>query len=169
MRAAALVSAAVFSVAANAYPEGAPWGAANPAADESCSSCHFGSEPVMDSAALAIEGLPDKPVAGSTYEFVILFSHADAVVSGFQLIAAAQDGDAGTLLSQDADLEYVGAAIRSMNTRKVNGEVSWKVSWQAPNVIRLPLFFYLAASDSNDDLSPFGDTIHYKQFIIADD
>lgn len=161
------LAAAILTEVASAYPEGAPWGAANPGAEESCSSCHFGSEPVMNSAALIISGLPETPAAGISYPLIIEFASPDAVVSGFQLIAAANDANGGSFQSEDENIEYVGEVVRSTSASTVADKVSWSVFWIAPEVVSLPVIFYLAASASNDDLSPFGDTIHYRSYEIG--
>lgn len=165
--AAVTLTATIYSEYAAAYPEGAPWGAANPGAAESCSSCHFGSEPVMNSDALTVEGLPEQPAAGVAYPLRIGFDHPDAETSGFQLIVAADGSRAGNFSSNEEDIEFVGEAVRSTSTKKVADKISWTVTWLAPDVINLPLVFYLAASASNDDLSPFGDTIHYRRYEIT--
>ena len=41
---------------ASAFPEGAPWGAANPDAEGNCSSCHFDYDAIRDSPALILDG-----------------------------------------------------------------------------------------------------------------
>ena len=43
---------------ARALPDGAPWGAANPAADQNCAACHFSVDPVLASDDVVIRGLP---------------------------------------------------------------------------------------------------------------
>ena len=121
----------------------------------------------MNSPALIISGLPEAPAAGVAYPLSIEFAHPDAAVSGFQLIVAAKGASAGSFQSDQEDIEFVGEAVRSTVARKVDGNVAWNVTWLAPDVISLPLVFYLAASASNDDLSPFGDTIHYRSYEIG--
>ncbi len=168
----ALVTLAVAAFtlnAARAFPDGAPWGAANPAAEQHCASCHFEAEPVRDSAALSIDGLPPQPVPGATYELKIVFKDPDIVTAGFQLIANTGQEQAGTFVSSDADIEFIGAAVRSTATARSDDGVTWAVEWQAPDEVTLPVVFYIAASAANDDGSPFGDTIHYRSYRLPAD
>ena len=166
----ALVVIAVTALslnAASAFPDGAPWGAANPAADQNCASCHFGADPVLDSETLVIDGLPQQPAPGTMYELKIIFADPDTVIAGFQLIAQAVDQQTGTFVSSADDIEFIGAAIRS--TAPVRGveRVSWSVEWRAPEVVASPIVFYLAACAANDDGSPFGDTIHFRSYKLV--
>lgn len=155
---------------AAAYPEGAPWGAANPDARESCGSCHYGYEPVRDSAAISIDGLPDRPVTGERYRLTIRFAPEEAAVAGFQLIAAAPEGaEAGRLESEAAGIEAAGDAARSTEPVAVDPDAAWEVTWRAPDRLPRMITFYLAASAANDDLSPFGDRIHYRSVTTCID
>ena len=168
----ALVAFAVAAFtlnAARAFPDGAPWGAANPAAEQHCASCHFDADPVRESAALVIDGLPIKPKPGATYELKIVFEDPDIVIAGFQLIAHAGEVQAGTFASSDANIEFIGAAIRSTAPVKGDESISWAVEWHAPGEVMLPVVFYVAASAANDDGSPFGDTIHYRSYRLPAD
>lgn len=163
-----LATAAAFAVnVARAYPDGAPWGAANPAAEQHCAICHFGADAVHDSAALRIDGLPSKPVPGSCYELKISFDDPAIVIAGFQLLARAREQDAGTFSSDASETEFVGSAIRSTAAVINNNGVYWEIKWRAPERIMLPIVFHVAASAANDDGSPFGDTIHYKSYEIT--
>lgn len=166
----ALIVSAAFTVnAALAFPDGAPWGAANPAAEQHCASCHFGAEPIHDSSALIIDGLPARPVAGANYVLAIVFDDPQIVTAGFQLLAHAAGSDAGTFSSEEDNVEFVGSAIRSTAPAKSENGVSWNVEWRAPGELSLPIVFYIGASAANDDGSPFGDTIHYRSYRIESD
>jgi hypothetical protein len=168
----ALVTFAVaaFSLnAARAFPDGAPWGAANPAAEQHCASCHFDADPVRDSAALVIDGLPPEPQPGGIYPLRIVFRDPGMVTAGFQLIAHAGNVQAGTFASSDDEIEFIGAAIRSTAPLNDDEGVSWAVEWRAPGEVASPIVFYVAASAANDDGSPFGDTIHYRSYRLPRD
>lgn len=145
-----------------AYPDASPWGAANPSAEETCSSCHYDYEPVTESAALGIEGLPGEAVPGETYEIVVRMIGVDAAVSGFQLITSA-----GVFNSDNASLEAAGNAIRSTTVAANRGSIEWALSWEVPESPGGTVEMYLAVSAANDDQSPFGDTIHYRRFVIV--
>ena len=155
--------------AARAFPDGAPWGAANPGAEQHCASCHFEADAVRDSAALVIDGLPKTPEPGANYVLKIVFKDPHIVTAGFQLIAHAGEVQAGTFASSDDDIEFIGAAIRSTAPLYNDEGVSWAVEWHAPGEITLPIVFYVAASAANDDGSPFGDTIHYRSYSLPAD
>ena len=157
---------ALAGSAAFAYPEGAPWGTANPEASETCASCHYDYEPVFDSTALEIEGLPAAFEPGVTYPLVIRLSGVDAAISGFQLLATSS-GSAGSFRADASAIEVIGAASRSTESVAASDGASWRLAWQAPADGCSPIRLYLAASAANDDQSPFGDTVHYRQFVVA--
>lgn len=149
-----------------AYPEGAPWGSANPAAAETCGSCHYDYEPVADSSSLVLDGIPDTVVAGEAYELTLHFDSPDARISGFQIVADAGERSAGRFETDRNDIESTGSASRSIRPQPAADDFVWPLRWRAP---REPgeVTLYAAASSANDDQSPFGDTIHYRQFHIA--
>jgi hypothetical protein len=155
---AVLLAMTVASVAL-ALPEGAPWGAANPDAAEHCGSCHFGYDPVRDSDALDIEGLPAKSVPGETYELRVSFSDPEAVVAGFQLLSS--DGE---FKADSDDIEYMGAAVRSTRAKHAGGGFGWTLTWTAPDTPGARIIIYVAAVGGNDDLSPFGDRAYFRTF-----
>lgn len=152
-------------VAAGAYPEGAPWGAANPAADQSCDSCHYDYDPVRDSAALTLVGLPAAAEAGREYELVVRFEQPEAASSGFQLITGTGGESDGEFRAVADAIEAIGAAARSTATRLRDDGFEWQLWWRAPDDAQA-LTVFLAASSANDDQSPFGDTIHYRQYDV---
>lgn len=161
-----IAGAAFIMSTARAFPDGAPWGAANPAAEQHCASCHFEAEPVRDSGALHIDGLPPQPAPDEIYELRILFEDPDIITAGFQLFARAGNDEAGTFTSMEADIEFVGSAIRSTAPAKNDNGVTWAVEWHSPREIASPIYFYVAACAANDDGSPFGDTIHYRTYRL---
>ena len=162
------VIAALSWNAATAFPDGAPWGSANPAAEQNCASCHFDADPVFDSPFLKIDGLPETPEAGKTYDLHISFSDPDIIVAGYQLFAQMADAEAGVLRSIDDNAEFIGSAIRSTAPIAATGGASWSIEWRVPAQIDLPILFYIAATAANDDGSPFGDTIHFRSYELAE-
>ena len=161
------IAVAFYWNAALAFPEGAPWGAADPTAEQSCASCHFGIDPVRDSQALTISGLPQVPRPGFSYNLEVKFQDPDIVVAGFQLLARSAEHSAGTFVSGAADVEVIETAVRSTAPISGNDSVSWLVGWRAPDVVAGPIDFYAAALSANDDGSPFGDTIHFRFYRLA--
>lgn len=163
---AAFIFAAVFVIDARAFPDGAPWGAANPAIEQNCANCHFGAEPVLDSPALLIQGLPEKFNPGETYDLAIIFADPNIVIAGFQLIARAVNDDSGKFTVAGDDIEFIGASIRSIAPQRSPGRAAWSIHWRAPEDIVGAIDFYVAASAANDDGSPFGDTIHFRSYRL---
>lgn len=157
---------AFFLHDARAFPDGAPWGAANPAAEQDCAACHFGTEPVLASDALVIHGLPDNLHPGGTYSLSITFESPNIVVAGFQLIAQTTEKGAGLFTSGADDVEFIGASIRSTAPLRMSGRAVWEIEWRAPDELAGPIDFYLAASAANDDGSPFGDTVHFRSYRL---
>ena len=166
--AAGAITAGLFGLA-DAYPEGAPWGAADPGADEHCASCHWERSPVMASRALRIDGVPSRVEPGRDYVLTVLLADTDAVVSGMQIIASAEGQPAGTFSSADADVEAseFESALRSTAPRPATGNAArWRFTWRAPMTLTGPVTMHVAASAANDDGSPFGDQIHYKAITL---
>ena len=153
--------------AAFAHPDGAPWGSADPAAAENCASCHFDAEPINDSPAISMEGTWAAPA----FHFVLTFDKPEDAVAG--LLAAVVDGDgklAGSLHTEDAQLETFGAEVRSIAPAKNSGAVQWPreyaIEWRPENDIPETLYLVVAVNAANDDASPFGDRIYFSSFSI---
>lgn len=154
---------------ARAYPEGAPWGAADPGADEHCASCHWERQPVLTSRALDIDGLPKRVDPGREYVLTLTLTGTDATISGFQVIASADGQPAGGFSSADRDVEPApfAASLRSSAPRPATGNMArWRFVWRAPARLNGTITLHAAASAANDDGSPFGDRIHYRQFDL---
>lgn len=155
--------------AARAFPEGAPWGAADPRAERNCGTCHFESDPVMESGRLAITGLPARVEPGAAYDLVIALRDPDAVIAGFQLIASAVGQPAGAFIVDGTGIEVepFGAAVRSTTPLSATDGLSWSLRWRAPSKMESDIVFHAAASAANDDGSPFGDIIHFRSYRLA--
>ncbi len=149
-----------------AYPEGAPWGTANPAAQESCASCHFDSDAVNQSSAISLLGLPKRPAAGDTYSLELRFDAPLSAVAGFQIIAVAESTEAGRFVFSDAALEAIGTAIRSTSAQRKQ-PATWSFQWQTPSEnVHWPIVLLVAATAGNDDGSPLGDVVHFRSFEL---
>lgn len=156
-----LLPTACACTLAGAYPEGAPWGAAHPDAEEACADCHYDYEPELESKALSLEGLPARAVPGRRYALELRFDAPDAAVSGFQLLTTA-----GRLESAAADIETRADASRSVAARRSEDGFTWALVWVAPEIEGTTVTLFVAASSANDDQSPFGDRIHYRRIDV---
>ncbi|MEM8548023.1 MAG: choice-of-anchor V domain-containing protein [Pseudomonadota bacterium] len=155
-----------------AYDEGAPWGAADPGAEEHCASCHWEVDPRYESTALTLERLPEHYEPGQRYVLIVHARGIDAAVAGFQLIATADGQLAGEFAAEDGKNPLTAVAtegniIRSRRTVPISANAAlWTVIWKAPTEGTCPVTFLLAVTGANDDQSPFGDTAHYRQFSV---
>jgi len=162
----ALALLAPFAGSARAFPDGGPWGASNPSSEQTCATCHFEYEAVANSGAISIDGWPAELLPDETYDLVIRFDDRDAVVAGFQVVVESACDEAGHFVRAPDDVEFFGGAIRSRRPREMDNGVTWAVQWKAPSRICLPIVFHVAASAANNDGSPFGDIIHFRQYVV---
>ena len=160
-----LLAAFAACAGAAAYPEGAPWGAADPAATESCLSCHFDGDAVDPSDAISIFGLPATAEPGRTYALVLKVASEDAAVAGFQLLASTDGQEAGLFGSPEVGVEHAGAAVRSTVPVPIE-EAEWSLLWSVPQEAGTSVTLLLAVTASNDDGSPLGDVVHYRSYIV---
>lgn len=161
----AAIVALVAAPAAFAYPEGAPWGSADPEADQNCASCHYDGEAVTESTRIDLVGaFPTVYNPGEIYEIDFSADVGNARAVGFLLAASA-----GEFISDTGDLEARGGEIRSTEPFVNDGvsAPSWTVTWRAPETSEGPVEFMLAVNFSNGDASPFGDETHYRAFQSA--
>lgn len=158
-----LAVGAGMTEAALAFPDGAPWGSADPDAADNCATCHFGNDPVLDSEAIAIEGWPDEVAAGEVYDLILRFAAPDASVSGMQVLVRNDDEEAGAFVKVPENTESSGAKARTIEPQSFEDDaVSWTLEWQAPATVDAPVSICIAASAANGDASAFGDTIHFR-------
>ena len=162
----ALIVSAASIGAALAFPDGAPWGAADPAAQDHCGNCHFDSDPAFESEALTISGFPQRAEPGARYRLTVALSDPDAVIAGFQMIATAGDGAGGSFSSDLPGVEAAGSAIRSIEPVSADNGARWSVEWHAPAGGERAVVFRVAVTAANHDGSPFGDRVHYRAFTV---
>lgn len=158
---------AVSGSVVHAFPEGAPWGAADPAAAEHCASCHWERAPRHASPQLRLAGFPSHIEPGKTYALTLTLLDPAMKTSGFQLLVSADGQPAGQFLEESAATEVAmdGMQLRSERPQSaLAGRVRWRLRWRAPARLNSRPVFIAAASAANDDGSPFGDTIHYRSF-----
>ncbi|MEO0574718.1 MAG: choice-of-anchor V domain-containing protein [Pseudomonadota bacterium] len=154
----------------SAYPEGAPWGAADRAETDHCASCHWERSPQYSSASITLAGLPDKATTSQRYSLILSLKDSAMKISGFQVIAIADGQPAGQfIVAAQSKLETaaLGTMVRSTAPAAALAErVRWRFQWHAPSLLRSPIVFLIAVSAANDDGSPFGDTIHYRRIEV---
>ena len=148
-------------VSAAAFPDGAPWGAVDPDADESCATCHSDLAPERNSSALtmAVRRI------GRTEDLVeieIRLDDPDAITLGFALAAETDGEKDGKILSDLPWIETRGAAARSIEPQ---APAPWTVQW-VPSQPHQSIELRVAVVASNDDASSFGDRAHFNSWTI---
>lgn len=147
-----------------AFPDVAPWGSADPDNTESCASCHFDGEPIVDSLNVSLVGIVQGVSPGKEYRLAFRLADVNSVVAGFMAQASA-----GEFSSNRAkNLEAKDNMIRSTEPVRPFGRIVWNVRWTAPEDLTGldEVAFDLAINASNHDGSPFGDQIYYRRFVI---
>jgi hypothetical protein len=162
-RIAALTCMLALTPAASAHPGAAPWEADGRPGRDSCATCHFESEPALNSGKLQLLGLPQKVEAGRTYELTVALKHAGMKVAGFLLGLDPAGAGAAPFKATSSAIESKDAAIRSTLARaKQTEEARWSFAWRAPDKLPAEIVFYLSANAGNDDQSPLGDRIYLE-------
>lgn len=165
-RLAGLIALFVFAAAPlplMAYPDGAPWGSADPDAPETCSSCHFDGAPTSDSDAITMDGFPESVMAGDVYELVIAFAKPEGRIAGFLAVVSAGVFEVGE------GQEALANEVRSVVPVGSKVDAVWTVKWRAPRELPAAVTIDIAANAGNDDHSPFGDEVHYRQYVLSDE
>jgi len=161
-----LVLIALAPLPLAAYPDGAPWESADPKAAQNCASCHYSENPVESSEAILVTRLPSVIERGKTYSLNLALVHSSHASMGF-LVSASRGTFSGI---EDEAIEVLGGMARSMAPKSATDEVGyWMLEWEAPfglnpgEVVSL----YIAINAANDDMSPFGDVIHYRTIMMT--
>lgn len=155
---------------ANRYADGAPPGFSGAFGEQSCNACHFDAEVNTGPGRVAVDGVPDRFVAGMAYPLRVTLHRPDMATSGFQLTARFKNGgaQAGALavgpdedervkIDAQADVQYAnqrraGAALTSADTE------TWTVLWSAP-ANGGAVQFHVAANAGNKDDTTSGDYV----------
>ena len=158
-------------VSSHGYAEGAPPGFSGGFTEQSCEACHFQAAPNSGPGRLAIDGLPDRFVAGESYKLTISLTQPGMKLAGFQLAARFKDdgSQAGTLaraspadariaIDTEAPVHYAGQ--RREGAALVEPDVNrWTVIWTAPSAMRA-VAFHVAANAANGDERADGDYVY---------
>ena len=153
------------------YAEGAPPGFTGGFTEQSFDACHFHAAPNSGPGRLAIEGVPDRFVAGEPYRLTISLTHPGMKLSGFQMTARFKDdsAQAGTLAKDSSSDARVGieaqSGIQYAGQRREGAVVVmpegslWTVIWTAPSATRT-IVFHVAANAANGDERADGDYVY---------
>ncbi len=157
----------IASGSALAFPAGAPWGSAHPDAAQNCANCHFDGDAVTDSPAIALTGLPDACAAESVFEFALSLGAPEtgpgAEIAGFLIAATLGE----FLPGADDGVEANRNEARSVRPRRAGEDFVWPLRWLADGDNSEGAVFHVAMNAGNDDNSPFGDVIHFREFKIT--
>lgn len=152
------------------YADGAPPGFSGAFGETSCHACHFEANVNTKPGHVAIDGVPDRFVAGRSYPLTITLYRPGMVTGGFQLTARFKDGgvQAGSLavapdqagrvkIEAKGDVQY--ANQRSTGTALTSADnVRWMVVWTAPTAGGT-VEFDVAANAANKDENASGDFV----------
>ena len=145
-----------------AFPDGAPWGAADPKSPKACTSCHFDSDPVASSQAITMTGWPARLASATAVGLTIQFTEPNAEIVGFEIASGS-----GAFALGQRGVEVLGPAARSVVPIVNDDGVSWQLNWQTSEPIEVLIVFLVAVLAANNDESPFGDTVHFRSFTFA--
>lgn len=161
-----LMLCTVVAMAAQAFPDGAPWEVA--AEPDGCNQCHFDATAIEESPALRITGLPERIEPGATYELTLALLEASIAKAGFLLTASEGPAPAGRFKALDDRTAAQGAQARSTeagaNPERVD-RTEWTLEWTAPEEPLGAVSFAVWANVGNDDQSPFGDATHKRTWV----
>ncbi|MGH9380779.1 MAG: choice-of-anchor V domain-containing protein [Thermoanaerobaculia bacterium] len=138
--------------------------------EPTCQACHFGEALNDPAGALRVEGVPERAEPGATHRLTVVLAHPGLQRGGFQLSVRLTDGtQAGGLESVDArsrvtradgtSLAYAHHTPEGTQTQ-APGTLRWEFRWTAPSEPSGRVLFHVTANASNDDDSPFGDSIY---------
>lgn len=164
----AVAASIVLSSPVQSFPQGAPEQHTGGFGELDCGQCHYGGD---DEGELSLTEWPDEVEAGGTYELALTLRNSSAKVAGFQLSIRNADGQqygdfvAGerqqVLKASSETAEEVLYLTHSESTQAEQGEVVWRVQWQAPEQLseNTELKLHAAVVAGNHDESPLGDTV----------
>lgn len=172
--AVAVLTSAGMVTAASPMPAPGPMAERPPAGytggfgEETCASCHTGSEVNAFGGSVTLEGLTGTYEAGREYVLTVKLEAEGTVTGGFQMAARFEGGaheNAGTLTpltdrvetSDSAGVTYAHHAPAGVRTVDDSG-TSWQVAWRAPIETGV-VAFHIAANSGNGDDSPLGDLV----------
>lgn len=159
------------------YLDGPPPGHTGGFGEQTCQTCHFGSDLNPGSGSLMLNGIDAVVDAGQSYPLSIVLHSENLVVGGFQMTARTRQGEnAGSFQPGDMNAEvvldttgiqYIQHTLYGVENALVrDGKVIWELTWVAPDVVGDSIVFNLAANAANGDNSAFGDEIFTFEKIV---
>jgi hypothetical protein len=161
----------VRPVSSHGYASGAPPGFSGGFTEQSCDGCHFHAAPNTGPGRLALDGVPDRFVAGESYKVTISLTQPGMKLAGFQLTSRFKDdgAQAGTLAKESpADARIAidtQAPVHYASQRREGADLvepnvnRWTVIWTAPSSTRA-VVFHVAANGANGDERADGDYVY---------
>lgn len=144
--------------------------------EQTCHSCHFDYDLNMEGGSLTVEGIPDQYKPGSEYQVKVTVESEQLEKGGFQMTARFEDGTQAGWFKWESDRLLVTPSISDeiqyvQHSEKGTGpvnerEVSWALTWEAPENEAGKIIINIAANAGNNDDSAFGDWIYTKEIAI---
>jgi hypothetical protein len=147
--------------------------------EPTCRACHFDRPLNEAGGSLALEGLPERWIAGEQASLEVVLSRPQLARAGFQLSVRFSDGEragqqAGRFRAEGkrvtvrtdtvTDVDYA-QHTRAGTKVFASGPARWRVMWEAP-AAGASVTFHVAGNASNDDDSEFGDSIYTTRYTI---
>lgn len=145
--------------------------------EETCRSCHFDYDLNWSEGSLLVEGIPVNITPGKTYQIKVSVRREQMGSAGFQVSARFRNGkQAGQfLISENRKTMFTNQASDSLqlvqhstegSVPQAKGQQSWKIEWEAPEIISDSVVFSISANAANGDQSEFGDWIYNKAYTV---
>ena len=155
---------AMIPALAFAYPDGAPWGSADPNAVQNCSSCHFDGEVFFESEAIRLFVSPIACEERSVLPMRLTLVSQHASVAGFAMRTSAGE----FFNNEQHGLESAPQELRSTTPVKLkDAEIGWPLLLLVKDQGVERVTLDVAINAANNDGSPFSDEIHYRTFEVS--
>lgn len=179
-----LVATLLLSATIRKSSSGAPASHTGAPGEKTCatSGCHDDNSVNSGSAQIDLQlGESQTTVLpGHTYALKIKITDPGVNRFGFQLLAleTKTNRDLGNFIISDSTRTQLVVNPHELKDRKYitytfngtdainNGYGEWIINWAAPQDLRKPVTFYLAAVSGNDDMSDKGDMVYTKHFTF---
>lgn len=138
----------------------------SPLDGQSCTACHSSFSPVSNSASLSLTGLPAQWAPATPYALTLTLGAGTRY--GFELTAENGGGKRG-VFTAGANSAVLDGGQRYLGHSNAGTSVnSWAFTWTAPAAGAGNISFYLAGNAANNNGANSGDTIHLKNYTVAE-